>query len=187
MLWVERKVDLLILISDVIFALVAAILSVLGLKTLKAIRHLNIGKSFWTPIFVSGVLFLIGSVVAIFHEVDFSLTTNTEEVVHVSRLLALCILVVSIYIYSRKVKENLTKRVSIPERKVPESPETRVPIPESSETEVPIPERKIPESPKIETPPECKYQFGYLRTLPKDASIPDECLGCHKIVECTRG
>lgn len=169
--------DSLILISDVVFALVAAILSVLGLKTLKAIRHLNIGKSFWTPIFVSGVLFLIGSVVAIFHEVNFSLTTNTEEVVHVSRLLALCILVGSIYTYSRKVKENLTKRVSIPERKVPESPETRVPIPE----------RKIPESPKIETPPECKYQFGYLRTLPKDASIPDECLGCHKIVECARG
>ena len=169
--------DLLILISDVVFALVAAILSVLGLKTLKAIRHLNIGKSFWTPIFVSGVLFLIGSVVAIFHEVNFSLTTNTEEVVHVSRLLALCILVGSIYTYSRKVKENLTKRVSIPDRKVPESPETRVPIPE----------RKIPESPKIETPPECKYQFGYLRTLPKDASIPDECLGCHKIVECARG
>lgn len=169
--------DSLILISDVVFALVAAILSVLGLKTLKAIRHLNIGKSFWTPIFVSGVLFLIGSVVAIFNEVNFSLTTNTEGVVHVSRLLALCILVGSIYIYSRKVKENLTKRVSIPERKVPESPET----------EVPIPERKIPESPRIETPPECKYQFGYLRTLPKDASIPDECLGCHKIVECARG
>lgn len=30
----------------------------------------------------------------------------------------------------------------------------------------------------------CSYYFGYLRTLPKSASLPDECLGCPKIIKC---
>jgi hypothetical protein len=40
---------------------------------------------------------------------------------------------------------------------------------------------------KIESVPsrgDCLHQFGYLRTLPKNAPIPDECFGCAKIVEC---
>jgi len=31
---------------------------------------------------------------------------------------------------------------------------------------------------------DCLHQFGYLRTLSKNAPIPDECFGCSKIVEC---
>jgi hypothetical protein len=31
---------------------------------------------------------------------------------------------------------------------------------------------------------DCIHQFGYLRTLPKNKPIPDECFGCTKIVEC---
>jgi len=34
------------------------------------------------------------------------------------------------------------------------------------------------------TPPECAHYFGYLRTLPKNTPIPDECFGCTKIMEC---
>jgi hypothetical protein len=30
----------------------------------------------------------------------------------------------------------------------------------------------------------CFHSFGYLRTLPRNASLPDECLGCPKIMEC---
>jgi hypothetical protein len=30
----------------------------------------------------------------------------------------------------------------------------------------------------------CSQYFGYLRTLPKNTSIPDECLGCSQIVDC---
>ncbi len=30
----------------------------------------------------------------------------------------------------------------------------------------------------------CPHEFGYLGTLPKSASIPDECLGCPEIIEC---
>jgi len=110
-------VNWLILVSDVVFALVAAILCILGLSTSKAIKHLGIGKSFWIPVSVSGALFLIGSIVRIFHQVAVelgsliflpvelgSLTINTEEIVHVSWLLAICILMFSIYNYSKKVK-----------------------------------------------------------------------------------
>lgn len=33
-------------------------------------------------------------------------------------------------------------------------------------------------------PAECPHYYGYLKKLPKNVPIPDECLGCLKIVEC---
>lgn len=30
----------------------------------------------------------------------------------------------------------------------------------------------------------CSYKFGYLRSLPKNTPIPDECFGCPKIIQC---
>jgi len=35
-----------------------------------------------------------------------------------------------------------------------------------------------------ESPKRCPHHFGYLAHRPKDASIPQECLTCQKIVEC---
>jgi DNA-directed RNA polymerase subunit RPC12/RpoP len=32
---------------------------------------------------------------------------------------------------------------------------------------------------------DCPYSFGYLKTLHEDASIPDECLTCPKILQCS--
>ena len=171
----------LILISNVIFALVATLLGILGLRTSRAIRHTGTGKSFWMPVFLSGALFLIGSIVTIFHEVNFSLTTKTDEVVQISQLLALCILLGGIFSYSRKVRKNLAEKLSIPEKVAKESPEMEPPV---ARAHSPIQERITQENPKTETAPECNHQFGYLRTLPRDASIPDECLSCNRIVEC---
>jgi Ca2+/Na+ antiporter len=66
---------------------------------------------------------------------------------------------------------------------------------EASKTE----ERQPPTPPPIQTPtsppmsvdmgrpkgsPECAHYFGYLRTLPKNTPIPDECFGCTRIMEC---
>lgn len=31
---------------------------------------------------------------------------------------------------------------------------------------------------------DCLHYYGYLRTLPKNTPIPDECLGCQRVVEC---
>ena len=33
-------------------------------------------------------------------------------------------------------------------------------------------------------PPECRHFFGYLKKIPKNTSIPDECFGCHRMVDC---
>jgi len=174
-------VNWLILFSDVVFALVATLLGILGLRTLKAIKHLGIGKSFWMPVFLSGALFLVGSIFTIFHEVNFSLTTKTDEVVQISQLLALFVLLGGIYSYSRKVSKNFAEKSTVPEKVAKESSEVEAPV---ARAHSPIQERIIQENPKKETAPECKHQFGYLQTLPRNASIPDECLSCDRIIEC---
>ena len=33
-------------------------------------------------------------------------------------------------------------------------------------------------------PPECSHFFGYLRKIPRNTSLPDECFSCTKMVEC---
>lgn len=37
----------------------------------------------------------------------------------------------------------------------------------------------------VESPPkECGHHFGYLKGLPREAAIPDECLTCSKLLQC---
>ncbi len=175
-------------------AAVAVALILLSLKTLQAIKHLGVGKSFWMPVAVSGFLFFFGSVVAILFELNFSLTAYTDEVVQISRLLALGILVGGIASYSRKVTKNLGEKFIAPKRTVAaddkadtERQARGVPPTPAGAVEPPAPsihERIIQESLKAEVVQECRYRFGYLRTLPKNAPIPDECLSCDKIIEC---
>jgi DNA-directed RNA polymerase subunit RPC12/RpoP len=40
------------------------------------------------------------------------------------------------------------------------------------------------ENPVEKTPTECAHHFGYLENLPKEATIPDECLTCSKLLQC---
>jgi len=50
-----------------------------------------------------------------------------------------------------------------------------------------IEERQVPTAPQKqpqERPSGCQHFFGYLRNMPKNTLIPDECLGCSKMVEC---
>jgi len=61
------------------------------------------------------------------------------------------------------------------------------PMPPSSESrEIPKPEKTMApvKTESASSKRDCFHQFGYLRTLPKNAPIPDECFGCPKIVEC---
>lgn len=30
----------------------------------------------------------------------------------------------------------------------------------------------------------CVHHFGYLRNLPKNSAVPDECFGCPKVLRC---
>ena len=97
-----------LIVLDIMFALVAAVLGILGHGTFKSIKHLDAGKSFWVPIFVSGIFFVFGSAVRIFHEFaieyGWMIMTYTDEIIRISWLIAITILFASIYNYSRKVK-----------------------------------------------------------------------------------
>lgn len=44
---------------------------------------------------------------------------------------------------------------------------------------------KPPEPKEEETPPGCPHHFGYLGTRPKEGAIPEQCLTCRKMIECT--
>jgi hypothetical protein len=179
----------LVLILEIVIAGIAVALIMLSLKTLQAIKHLGVGKSFWMPVAVSGFLFFFGSIIAILFELNYSLTAYTEEVIQVSRLLALCILVSGVYSYSRKVTKNLAEKFTV--LKTPDKVNHAVgkeslvvahvaQAPESP----PIQEKIMREILKEDAETRCRYKFGYLRTLPRDAPIPDECLSCDRIIRC---
>lgn len=174
-----------------VVASVAVVLIMLSVKTMQTIKHLRVSRSFWAPVAVAGFLFFFGSMIAILFELNFSLTTYTDEVVQISRLLALSTLVVGVYSYARTVNKNLGRTFR---KKVAEKIEVETVTPSAAPVAAiapgpaatPIQERLaiVEENLKREASQECKYQLGYLRTLPKHASIPDECLSCNKIIEC---
>lgn len=49
------------------------------------------------------------------------------------------------------------------------------PEPSKSKTTVPNPQT---------TSPGCLHSFGYLRSLPKNTPVPDECFGCPNVMRC---
>jgi len=184
----------LVLSLEVIFASIAVLLGVLSITTHRSIRHLGVGKSFWIPVFVSSVFFLIGSAFAVLFEMGFSLASlvpvpfDAVQVSQVSRILAICILFIGVYSYSRTVRTILPKE-STAKQAAKEKLKIQFVSVEDKKMEAPV-ERKrtlderIQESPKTKTAPKCKHQFGYLRTLPKDTPIPDECFSCDRIIAC---
>ena len=166
----------MVLILEVPLACIAIVLSGISLRTLRSIKHLSVGKSFWIPVLSSGIFFFAGSMVAILSDLGLSFTAYTVEVVSVSRLLALCFLVGGVYTYSRKITKNLVEKLTLPVRAV------EVESNEETETSESIVERLDEKT--VEKEVDCKHQFGYLRSLPRRAPIPEECLGCHRIIEC---
>lgn len=40
------------------------------------------------------------------------------------------------------------------------------------------------DKPMEKPPAECAHHFGYLKALPKESIIPDECLTCPKLLPC---
>ena len=70
--------------------------------------------------------------------------------------------------------------------------EEKLLVEKESSSEKPATEATTPEEERkrlMSTQPqtvsaECPYGFGYLRKLDKEASIPDGCLGCSRIMEC---
>lgn len=163
------------LIIEVPIAAIALVLSVLSYKTLRRIKYLGVGKSFWIPVLLSGIFFLIGSVIAILFDLGVSFE-YIVEVSDVSRLIALCILLGGVSTYSRKITSNLGEKFLLPAEGVNTEKF------EDNEVSESVLDRL--EEKEVKKEVECKHSFGYLQTLPKNNSIPDECLGCDKIIEC---
>jgi hypothetical protein len=44
---------------------------------------------------------------------------------------------------------------------------------------------KVSEGNGLSAVVECPHQFGYLKSLPKDGSIPDKCLTCTNLLHCS--
>jgi hypothetical protein len=167
----------LIIVSNVVLALIAILLCVLSWKTLKNIRYLNVGKSFWIPAFVSGLLFAAGSMISICDELFLS-STAAVEIVQVTELIGFCFLSVGIYSYSKTIRKNLPNKYIIPE---PDS--------KSNDLDAYIASTcssgKTPSNNMIaEAVSGCTHQLGYLRTFPDNASLPEECMSCDRILNC---
>jgi len=169
----------LITVSNVAFALIAALLCVLSWNTLKNIRYLHVGKSFWIPAFVSGLLFAVGSIISIFNELVLSLTIAVE-IVQVIELIAFCSLSVGIYSYSKMIRKNLPDKYIIPEAaSISNDVDTYIDSTRSLRKTAMASNNVI-----VETGSGCNHQLGYLSTFPDDASLPEECLSCDKIMDC---
>ena len=169
----------LIVISNIAFGLISASLCVLGWNTLKTIKYLNVGKLFWIPIFLSGLLFAISSLITILNDVTLSLTT-AFEIEQITQLVALCFLSVGIYSYSKTIRRNIPENIipeDIPTQKSKNTPYGAL----ASSTDY---KKHSSHNFQKGTSLECNHQLGYLGTFPAKASLPEECLSCNKVMEC---
>ena len=82
------------------------------------------------------------------------------------------------------VEKETSSREPVMEATLPETTIAETTIPEATileeETERPVSSQPQPQTGSAT----CPFGFGYLRKLDKDASIPDGCLGCSRLVEC---
>ena len=165
----------MVLFIEVPLAGIAIVLSTLSWKTLRKIKHLGVGKSFWIPVTLSGIFFFAGSVTAILGDLGYSFAYSSDFA-SISRLIGLCTLLAGVYAYSRQISRNLSGGFI--------SPIDQTTVETVAEMEPP---KSIAEEPFEKKPSEeanCKHELGYLKTLPKNTPIPNECLSCPKIIEC---
>jgi hypothetical protein len=174
------KMNWLIIISNIAFCVISASLCVLGWNTLKAIKYLNVGKLFWIPIFLSTVLFAVSSLITILNDVFLSLTT-AFEIEQITQLIALSFLSVGIFSYSKIIRRNIPEKNILPEE-LPTQKSKKTPY--SPLTTSIYPEKDASNNFQKRTCSECKHELGYLSTFPANASLPDECLSCNKVMEC---
>lgn len=80
------------------------------------------------------------------------------------------------------ISKGLRKPVALPESK---SLVQTLEIEDEKHLKSPIEKPKLQEGKKPSpSPRNCPHFFGYVRSLPKNTPIPDECLGCPWIVQC---
>jgi drug/metabolite transporter (DMT)-like permease len=95
--------------AELVSASVAVLLAFLSLFCRKVLRDRGIHRSFWTPVFVSSYLFLVGSLLALLYtfSVDLMSEMKTLEIMyHVSWLAGLGILAYGVYAYLRMIEKS---------------------------------------------------------------------------------
>jgi len=98
-----------LVVAELVSAFVAILLSFLSLFARKALRERGIHKSFWTPVFASSYLFLVGSLLAILYTIstDLLVEMKTLEILyHVVWLAGLGILAYGVYAYLRMIEKS---------------------------------------------------------------------------------
>ncbi len=100
------------------------------------------------------------------------------ELTVIDLILAIAVIVLLVlYLTKSPANHPVREKVVVREENVSEEPVIEVAPQEEEE------ERSWPTQPQIGSRG-CPYGFGYLRKLDKDASIPDGCLGCSRLMEC---
>jgi len=183
---------------EIVFAVTAGILSALSLLTHRSIKHLHVGRAFWIPVFMSSTLFLIGSLVNILVELEFTIPfipVTAGEFVQLVSIFAICSLVGGVYSYSRQVRSILPKEQPklLPDVnvKLTMAPEPDANAQEEGEFhEGPYQTTAVAQdeaSAAAQAPTEsihCEHELGYLQTLPRGAPLPEECFSCDRIIDC---
>lgn len=91
-------------------------------------------------------------------------------------VIAVVILLI-LYITKSFVKPPIEKKPSVGEKIPPKK------LPATAPSLKKEGEKLLSSQPQTDSP-KCPYHFGYLKKLEKNASIPDECLSCSRIMEC---
>jgi Ca2+/Na+ antiporter len=99
------------------------------------------------------------------------------SVIDIVLMIAIVVLL-ALYLTKSSTEPRAELEHPISEEKTLEKPTVSVETKKSSEEASPT------TSVETENSTKCNYHFGYLKTLPKDASIPDECFTCPKYIRC---
>ncbi|RLI44093.1 hypothetical protein DRO69_08160 [Candidatus Bathyarchaeota archaeon] len=93
-------------------------------------------------------------------------------------LMIAIIVLLALYLTKSSTATSAERKHPIRDEKTLEKPTVSAETKKSSEEMLPA------TSVKMKNATKCTHQFGYLKKLPKDASIPDECFTCPKYIEC---
>jgi len=111
--YTEEKRDVtvssVLVVAELVSASVAILLAFLSLFCRRALRDRGIHRSFWTPVFVSSYLFLVGSLFALLYtfSVDLMMEIKMLEIsFHVAWLAGLGILAYGVYTYLQMIEKS---------------------------------------------------------------------------------
>jgi len=97
------------IVAEMVFASIAILLAFLSLFCRKALRERGIHRSFWTPVFASSYLFLVGSLLSLLYTSSVNLMMEMEVLDilhHVAWVTGLGILAYGVYVYLRMIEKS---------------------------------------------------------------------------------